>query len=208
MDFFTFAAPFYNTILSAVHKRQGKELLKRLNPLQGKKVLDLGGGTGKFAAQMTSAGADVWLLDASPQMLKQASRVLPAERVILGDAVNLPFPHSSFDMITLVDALHHIRKQEDTLSQCYAALLPGGSLYLLEFHPKYLAIRALAALERIVGEPACFLTPKELTGMLTKTGFVQIETKKILAYEYITLAKKPLPQFHHIRNQEDTQRVL
>ncbi len=195
MDFFTFAAPFYNTILSAVHKRQGKELLNRLTPLQGKKVLDLGGGTGKLATQMASAGADVWLLDASPQMLKQASRVLPNARLILGDAANLPFPHNSFDIITLVDALHHIRNQKDTLNECYRALLPGGSLYLLEFHPEYLSMRVLAALERLIGEPAQFLSPENLTGLLIKTGFVQIKTKYSLAYEYIIQAKKPLPQF-------------
>ena len=191
MDFFTFAAPFYNVLLSAVHKRQGKELLKELSPLQGKKVLDLGGGTGKLATQMSSAGADVWLLDASPQMLRQASPVLPGERVILGEAADLPFDHNFFDIITLVDTLHHIRKQKDTLLECYSALLPGGSLYLLEFHPKYLSIRVLAALERISGEPAQFLTPENLTGLLIKTGFNQIETKYTQAYEYMIKAKKP-----------------
>ncbi|MDO9535738.1 MAG: methyltransferase domain-containing protein [Bacillota bacterium] len=194
MNVFTFLAPFYNIIFSSVQKRQGKELLNKLSPLKGKKVLDLGGGTGKFAAQMFSAGADVWLLDASPQMLKRASRILPSDRLILGDAKNLPFSNNTFDIITLVDVFHHIRNQEDTLSECYRILRPGGSLCLLEFSPECLTIRVLAGVERFFGEPSLFLSPEDLTGLLKKAGFIQIEIQYILVDEYVTQAKKPMLQ--------------
>ncbi len=190
MNVFTFLAPFYNVIFSSVQKRQGRELLKRLSPLNGKKVLDIGGGTGKFAAQMSSAGADVWLLDASPQMLKRALRLLPSERVINGDSVNLPFADNTFDIITLVDVFHHVRKQEETLNECCRVLLPGGSLYLLEFSPNCLSIRILAGLERLVGEPSLFFLPEDLTKFLQRSGYEEIKTEFIQADEYITQAKK------------------
>lgn len=191
MNAFTFVAPFYNVIFATVQKRQGKELLNRLVPLAGKKALDLGGGTGRFAAQMTSAGADVWLLDASPQMLKRARRVLPPERVVTGDAGNLPFSDHTFDVITLVDVFHHIRAQESTLDECYRVLKPDGLLYLLEFDPSCLSIRVLAGIERLLGEPSLFLLPNKLTALLDKAGFREVETEYILADEYITKARKP-----------------
>ncbi len=175
-----------------MQKRQEKELLGRLAPLKGKKVLDLGGGTGSFAAKMSAAGADVWLLDASSRMLQQAAKVLPSERVIWGDAVNMPFCHNSFDIIILVDVLHHFRNQEDALKECYRTLLPGGSLWLLEFSPDHLLVRLLAGLERLSGEPSRFVSPEELDGLLKRTGFSQIKWEYTLAYEYVTQAKKPL----------------
>ncbi|MDW7652392.1 MAG: methyltransferase domain-containing protein [Bacillota bacterium] len=190
MDVFTFIAPFYNVIFSSVQKRQGKELLARLSPLDEKKVLDLGGGTGRFAAQMVKAGADVWLVDASPQMLKGARRVLPSDRVIPGNGADLPFPDHTFDVITLVDVFHHISNQADTLQECYRVLRPGGLTCLLEFSPDQFSIRVLAGVERIVGEPSLFLLPEELAAMLERVGFTEVQTEYILSDEYIIQAKK------------------
>lgn len=192
MNMFTFLAPVYNALLSGLQKRQSRELLNRLATLTDKKVLDLGGGTGRLAEQMLAVGADVWLLDSSPQMLEQARKVLPPERVIHGDATTLPFNESTFDVITVVDAFHHIREQENTLKACLRILRPAGSIYLVEFDPCALSIRILAALERILGEPALFLAPQELEKQLLSAGFTDVSTEYILADEYITHAVKPM----------------
>jgi ubiquinone/menaquinone biosynthesis C-methylase UbiE len=189
VNVFTALAPFYNVIFAGMQKKQGKKLLNRLSPLEGKKVLDLGGGTGRFAAQMSSAGADVWLLDNSQQMINQAVRVLPSERVISGNAANLPFSDNIFDIITLVDVFHHIRNQEETVNECYRILIPGGCLCFLDFSPNALSIRVLARLERLLGEPSLFLSPDELAELLGKAGYVNIETD-IFAREYILQARK------------------
>lgn len=192
MNAFTFVAPMYDLLFSGVQKRQGKELLERLSPLQGKKVLDLGGGTGRFAEQMALNGADVSLLDASPQMLKRAQRVLPRGRICLGDSADLPYPDDAFDVITLVDVFHHIRKQKQTLSECYRVLRPGGCLCFLEFNPECTSIKILAGIERVLGEPSLFVTVGQLGGLLEQAGFTHINTEFLLADEYITCAKKPL----------------
>ena len=173
-----------------MQKRQGKKLLNRLSPLEGKKVLDLGGGTGRFAAQMSSAGADVWLLDNSHQMIKRAGRILPSDRLISGNAENLPFSDNVFDIITLVDVFHHICNQEETVSECFRVLIPGGCLCILDFSPNSFFIRVLAGAERLLGEPSKFLSPEKLAELLGKAGFINVETD-IFAREYITQARKP-----------------
>lgn len=192
MDVFTFLAPVYNIIFSPVQKRQGKELIKHLPSLKNKKVLDLGGGTGRLAMQMACAGADLWLLDASPQMLKQALRLLPGERVIQGDSVSLPFKDNTFDIVTMVDVFHHLKSQEKTLKECRRVLVSGGSLYLLEFHPGFISIKILAFVERLVGEPCTFILPEDLIKVLKKTGYTKFETNYISTREYITRAEKPV----------------
>ena len=173
-----------------MHKRQIGALLNHLPPLAGLKALDVGGGTGKLAVQMTSAGAEAWVLDASPSMLKRAQRLLPAGRALLGDAGGMPFPDHTFDIITIVDALHHMRQQSNVLTECLRVLTPGGTLWLLEFTPENRYVRGLAALERLIGEPGLFLLPKTLSTMLTNTGFGNIETTSLSPHEFLQTARK------------------
>ena len=190
MNMFTLIAPCYDTLLAGMHKRQIGALLNQLPALAGLKTLDVGGGTGKLAVQMTSAGAEAWLLDSSPSMLKRAQRLLPAGRALLGDAGNMPFPDHTFDIITVVDALHHMRQQSSILTECLRILSPGGTLWLLEFTPESRYVRGLAALERLAGEPGLFLYPASLSTMLSNTGFHDIETISLSPHEYIVTGNK------------------
>lgn len=191
MNIFTLIAPFYDAFMTTLHRRQGGLLLARLAPWHGCRVLDLGGGTGRLAVRFKKAGADVWLLDASESMLKRASRLLPANRIILGDAASLPFAKNDFDLITLVDAFHHLRNQQAALQEAFRVLIPGGTLAILDFTPESRFVRALARLERLVQEPALFLTVAELARVLENHGFIELRTLRISAHEYLTTGTKP-----------------
>lgn len=192
MNIFTFIAPCYDTLFAGMHKRQIGELINRLPSLTGMKTLDVGGGTGKLAAQMTSAGAEAWLLDSSHSMLKRAQHLLPVGQALLGDASNMPFPDHTFDIITVVDALHHMHRQSSILTECLRTLAPGGTLWLLEFTPENRYVRGLATLERLAGEPGLFLSPRALSTMLINTGFRNIETTSLSPYEYLITAAKQM----------------
>ncbi|MCW3491716.1 class I SAM-dependent methyltransferase [Dethiobacter alkaliphilus] len=190
MNLFTVIAPIYNMLFPKMQERHGKQLVSKLSPLEGSKVLDLGGGTGKIASQMMASGADVWLLDSSPQMVRQAQSVLPADRVVLADALSIPFMENAFDIITVVDVFHHIRKQKDVLKECRRVLKPYGLICFLEFNPDCFSMRVLAGIERLLGEPSLFLTPGDLALMLEDAGFQVIEADPV-SCEYLILAKKP-----------------
>ncbi|MBS3902017.1 MAG: methyltransferase domain-containing protein [Dethiobacter sp.] len=191
MNFFSLFAPFYDCFMAALHKKQGKVLLARLAPLSGRKVLDVGGGTGKLAAQLEKVGADVWLLDSSAAMLKRARRVLPDNRAVLGDAASLPFAEDCFDVVMIVDALHHFRKQEIVLEEALRVLKPGGTLAILDFDRKSAAVKLLSILEQVVLEPALMLTAEQLEKLLTQKGFVNLETEIISAAQYLIMSSKP-----------------
>ncbi len=190
MNLFSLLAPFYDYFMAPLHKKQSKILLARLAPLNHRKVLDLGGGTGKLAAQLEKAGANVWLLDSSAAMLKRARRVLPENRTVLGDAASLPFAENSFDVVMIIDALHHFRNQEVVLQEALRVLMPGGKLAILDFNRKNIAVKALAIFERILLEPALLLTAEQLEKILAEKGFVYLETEKISAHQYLILGSK------------------
>lgn len=191
MNMFSVLAPIYDTLLAKLQRRQAAALLARLPDPTEKKVLDTGGGTGRLAQRLREAGADVWLLDASAPMLRKARGVLPADRVFLGDAARLPFADSFFDLVLIVDALHHFPQQERAIRECFRVLRPGGCLYILDFTPQHLCIRALQRLERLAGEKSVFLTPAALAALLMSAGFSSPQTEYLSTYEYLMKAQIP-----------------
>jgi demethylmenaquinone methyltransferase/2-methoxy-6-polyprenyl-1,4-benzoquinol methylase len=174
-------------------QRQAAMLLTRMSSLAGKTILDLGGGTGRLARYLRKSGADVWLLDSSLPMLKRARLALPACRVFHGDAADMPFHDEFFDLVLIVDALHHFRRQEQVLKESCRVLRTGGDLYILDFTPQSPLIRLLERLERLAGEGSLFLTPEAVQALLP-ARFVLIKTEYLSSHEYLLQAiKKPTP---------------
>jgi len=166
MALFSLLAPIYDFVPGWLLERQTAALLARLSPVDGKTILDLGGGTGRVARRLRKNGADAWLLDASLSMLRQARLSLPAGRVFHGDAASLPFPDGFFDLVLMVDSLHHFRQQKPALNESCRVLRTGGSLYILDFTPHSPLVRVLSRLERLLGERPVFLTPDGVQALL------------------------------------------
>jgi methionine biosynthesis protein MetW len=116
-----------------------ESLLKKIITLgeisQGKKVLDLGCGTGNIASQLrTAAKADVIGIDASFAMLKVAKD--KSLEVICADIDNqqLPFRDGSFDTVILAYVIHQIKNLKFLLSECYRVLRDGVLVLLTSSH--------------------------------------------------------------------------
>jgi methionine biosynthesis protein MetW len=116
-----------------------ENLLKKIIALgrisQGKKVLDLGCGTGNIASQLrTAIKADVIGVDASFAMLKVAKD--KSLEVICADIDNqqLPFRDGSFDTIIVAYVIHQIKNLEFLLSECYRVLRDGVLVLLTSSH--------------------------------------------------------------------------
>lgn len=105
----------------------------------GKKVLEVGLGTGADFIRWSQAGAIAYGRD-----LTQASVDLVRERlqlaglkadVGLGDAENLEeFPDSFFDIYYSWGVLHHTPNIEKAVAEAYRVLKPGGTLKLMLYH--------------------------------------------------------------------------
>jgi len=94
-----------------------------------RRVLDVGGGTGNYAAAMRDAGLDVTVLDFNAGMLERAAaKGLPT---IQGDAAALPFADGSWDAVTLISMLHHVPDWRAAIAEARRVVAPGGRVVLM-----------------------------------------------------------------------------
>ncbi len=107
--------------------------LSRNMDLNGKRILEVGAGTGRDSFYMSRDGATLVLLDYSKNSLKIIRQGLPdVERIsaVGGDAFALPFPDGSFDAVFHQGLLEHFRENDALrlLKENVRVLKTGGLL--------------------------------------------------------------------------------
>jgi ubiquinone/menaquinone biosynthesis C-methylase UbiE len=109
-------------------------LLALARSLGGQFVLEVGCGTGHWLEQLLSVSPQIYGLDLSPGMLREASDALQG-RLVCGDAGDLPFARSSFDFIYCVSSFHHFAHQQEFISEAARTLRSGGILAIIGMDP-------------------------------------------------------------------------
>jgi ubiquinone/menaquinone biosynthesis C-methylase UbiE len=109
-------------------------VLVREGDLGGRRVLDVGCGTGALAAALVErAGAKVWGVDPSSEMLAVARARLPAGVGLkLGHAEELPFRDGWFERLTM-SLVVHLLDRPRAFSEARRVLARGGRLALATF---------------------------------------------------------------------------
>lgn len=103
------------------------KILSMLGDLKGKRVLDVGAGTGRLAVRMVKSGADVTALDISEKMLKKLFNVPSSMfHVVVGDAENLEFAGESFDVVIAAFLIVHLKDPRRFFDEAYRVLKSGG----------------------------------------------------------------------------------
>ncbi|MDG4800903.1 class I SAM-dependent methyltransferase [Micromonospora sp. WMMD980] len=77
-----------------------------LEAAPGRRVLDLGAGTGKLTATVGAVGADVTAVEPDPAMLGELRRALPDTRALPGSAEAIPLPDAAVDAVLAGNAMH------------------------------------------------------------------------------------------------------
>jgi ubiquinone/menaquinone biosynthesis C-methylase UbiE len=97
----------------------------RRQPLR---ILDAGCGTGALLDRLKNqTGVELFGLDYSGQALAY-TRGRGHVRLVQGDLTRLPFPDGTFDVITALDVVEHIREDERALREAHRVLRSGGVL--------------------------------------------------------------------------------
>ncbi len=95
------------------------------------RILEVGCGTGRWLEALQSPRRRLAGLDPSRGMLLQARSRLPAARLIQAVAEAPPLAPASFDLIFLVNVLHHLTDPVRFFHAARRALAPGGALAIV-----------------------------------------------------------------------------
>jgi SAM-dependent methyltransferase len=93
----------------------------------GRRVLDLGAGTGKLTATLPALGGEVTAVEPDPAMLTELRRALPAVRALPGSAEAIPLPDASVDAVLAGNAMHWF-DMDVAGPEIARVLAPGGVL--------------------------------------------------------------------------------
>jgi SAM-dependent methyltransferase len=95
----------------------------------GRRLADIGGGTGNYALALKREGWKPVVVDRSPEMLARAAA--KGLEVVEADAQQLPFDDESFDAAAMM--LHHVEDRSAALAEARRILRTGGRLVLKGF---------------------------------------------------------------------------
>jgi len=138
---------------------ENRFILSRIGPLSGKSLLDIGSGLGESSVYFALQGAQVTIVDISPEMVETARSLGRRFGVELHGMVCsaefLDLPGESFDLIYVANTVHHIHNRALLFAQISKALKPGGKFFSydpLAYNPVINIYRRMATAVRTPDE--------------------------------------------------------
>lgn len=188
------AEPFYNQFAPDEWERLGRHRTELAVTLRAMKdhlppppcrVLDIGGGPGRYSLELSARGYQVTLFDLAHQNLdlaleKAAEAGVRLEGTIKGDARDLAsLGNRSFEVVLLMGPLYHLLKESDrakAVQEAVEHLEPGGVL-LASFITRFAPFRQAA-----VEEPDWILEYEDYAAQMLQTGIHDRAEKFAFAY--------------------------
>ncbi len=172
-------------------------VLKATGIKAGDRVADIGAGTGLYTALFANHVGDegwVYAVDISPRFIEHiATRIDEAKLTnvtpVMCTATSVTLPPASVDAVFICDTYHHFEFPPKTLASIYAALVPGGTLTVVDF-------------ERIEGTSREWLLEHVRAGKevfrqeIESAGFEFVDEPKVegLKENYLLKFRKPAAQ--------------
>ena len=104
---------------------------------EGKKVLEVGSGTGRISQEIFSRKADLTILDIGENLVRQVKEKLNCKGVV-GDACCLPFDDNSFEVVISSECIEHTLTPQKAIEEMCRVCRPGGTVCVTS--PNKLAI--------------------------------------------------------------------
>lgn len=165
-DHFKILAPFYEIIFKPPKKHWLFDLLYCKN---GCRILDVGGGTGRISQSIIDDSEYIVVLDISMGMLNQ----LKSKNGLYGVCSNsstLPFPDGFFDGVIMVDALHHVSDQYNTIQEIWRVTKDDGKVIIQEPDIGEWQVKIIAFLEKLLLMKSKFLFGDQITRLFPERG--------------------------------------
>ncbi len=130
---FKYLSPVYDIVakisMLGQYNRLRRQLLGKITIAKGKRILDLGSGTGYLGEKM--GPVDVVSADISIDMLRRA-RLKSNGEFVVADAHRLPFREGRFDAAVSSFAMHEVARPGEVFSEMFRTLKPGGEMAVMD----------------------------------------------------------------------------
>jgi ubiquinone/menaquinone biosynthesis C-methylase UbiE len=130
------AAEVYDENENYLNSFEQGEFIPLLGALVGKKILDVGAGTGRLSLSLVNRGAQVTALDLSSNMLALLKRKNSTIETVVREAESLPFANETFDMVTAAFLIVHLKDPTRFFDEAYRVLKDGGILAVTNINQK------------------------------------------------------------------------
>ena len=133
---YNLAAEYYDEKEKYLNSFENNKVLELLGDVQGKKVLDIGAGTGRLTLQLAKRGAEVTAVDISEEMLKKLRSKNEEVRIVIADAEDLPFDNDAFDIVVSAFLVVHLKDPTRFFDEVYRVLKDGGTFLVTNINQK------------------------------------------------------------------------
>jgi ubiquinone/menaquinone biosynthesis C-methylase UbiE len=163
INHFDILAPFYDRVF---RPPEPKKLIELANlPVEGR-LLDAGGGTGRVSQALKDRVSEAVVVDLSSGMLRQAVYKNDLS-TIRSQTELLPFLDQSFDRVIMVDALHHVYDQRQSIRELWRVLKPGGRIVIEEPDVGLMLVKIVALMEKVALMRSHFLSPARIEALFS-----------------------------------------
>jgi len=146
-----------------------KSLIEKYISSSNSKIIDVGGGTGKYSEWLAKKGHQVYLIEPISKHLEiaknRANKLKNKFCIKLGESRNLEFPNNFADLIILHGPLYHLQKKQDrdlTIREAKRVVKNNG--IILGFAINYTASTLVGLLNGLIHKKTFFeMCKQELT---------------------------------------------
>lgn len=143
-----------------------KSLIEKYIPSTPCKIIDIGGGTGKYSEWLAQKGHQVYLVEPISKHIQiakcRANKLKNPYSILSGESRNLEFKNNFADLIILHGPLYHLQKKEDrnlSIKEAKRVLKKDG--IILGFAINYTASTLVGLLNGLIHKKSFFEMCKE-----------------------------------------------
>ncbi|MBX7149170.1 class I SAM-dependent methyltransferase [bacterium] len=145
---------------------------------RGSSVLEVGCGQGDLSHHLSKRlkCKHYTAIDNDPKMVARADSKTKSNNSIIfqvAQAENLPFEKNSFDLVMIMDLLHHLPDWKKAIREAHRVLKDGGKLWIRDYSIETFALPGLGmVLQKVLEHPYDMMFDQiELLTYLKKNGF-------------------------------------
>ncbi|KJS87221.1 MAG: hypothetical protein JM58_04990 [Peptococcaceae bacterium BICA1-8] len=169
--------PTRDLVVAELQKYIASEIEEELN------LLDVGCGTGQLLEDIKEKLCQPNLaltgIDSSEQMIAFASKKLTNARVIVGDALALPFSHNYFDFLTCCHSFPYYQDKLMALQEFKRVLKPGGVLFLVQASENNVYDKVVMKLVKLTTGKAAYPSKAQIRKLVQQAELNLLNHKKI-----------------------------